>query len=266
MNRHLPHVAVAFAAALVMAVSFGCDTSPLRSGPERSVRAAALPVAARRAAADTPPRAPAARIYPLTTEGSDRFTVTPAATRTTVAAVKGNTGGNTRLVWVPPKGDVSTDQQVCATWVAWSGLAQPGLALRVRGDGWRVRAVTVTGNIVWGARFGFNVHEWDTATWNPGGLPVTYAGGAELSRTFGPANGLVSLPWRICARVKGQMLDFKVWPLSRPEPKWGDTRYGRRFKLRPQAVYPGRAGWYAGHLRPGDRLTIEDQVTAKLGR
>ena len=248
------------ALALALA-SFGCDVG---GGGGSGVGAAVLPgtraAGARPAAARSHP-APKARTYPLTTDGRDRFYVAPIGERTTVRADALNVGSNTRMVWVTAGGEVSTDQQVCATWVAWTGLSQAGVALRVRGDGARVRAITVTGNIVWGARFGFNVHVWDTATHPKGTVPVTYAGGADLSRTFGPANGLMKLPWRICARVTGRMLDFKVWPVAKPEPRWGDTRYGRRFRLPASATYPGRPGWYAGHLRPVDQLVIEDQVT-----
>jgi len=261
------------ALTVVAGASFGCEQRPAdppatkaasqaTTAPEPLVTAIARLVSTTRQARSA--EAPQARVYPLTTDGHDRFVVRPEGADTLVQAASANTGGNTRLVWVPPAGEVSVDQQVCATWDAWSGLAQPGLALRVRGDGWRVRAITVTGNIVWGARFGFNVHQWDTSIHTKSGVPVVYAGGADLSRTFGPANGLVALPWHICARVQGRLLDFKVWPSSRAEPKWGDTRYGRRFELSATAVYPGRAGWYAGHLRPGDRLLISDQVTKNL--
>lgn len=258
-------VLAALGGAMVMAVaSFGCD---LGGGGSGGVGAAVLPVtpaaSARTAVARSNP-APAGRIYPLTTDGRDRFYLAPIGERTTVRADAANIGSNTRIAWVPPRGDVSVDQQSCATWVSWTGLTQAGVALRVRGDGSRVRAVTVTGNIVWGARFGFNVHVWDTARHPRGAVPVTYAGGADLSRTFGPANGLMKLPWRICARVKGRMLDFKVWPVAAKEPRWGDTRFGRRFQLPATATYEGRAGWYAGHLRPGDRLVIQDQVTTTL--
>ena len=261
--------------SLVASALVGCDERPVArhhtaaasqttTVPEPLVTAIARLVSTTHQARAV--EAPRARLYPLTSEGRDRFVVRPEGADTLVQAAPTNTGGNTRVVWVPPTGEVSIDQQVCATWDAWSGLAQPGLALRVRGDGPRVRALTVTGNIVWGARFGFNVHQWDTSYRTKSGVPVIYAGGADLSHTFGPANGLVALPWHICARVSGRILDFKVWPSSRAEPLWGDTRYGRRFQLSASAVYPGRAGWYAGHLRPGDRLVISDQATKTLTR
>ena len=252
---------------MVMAVaSFGCDLGGAGGGTG-AVGAGVLSGSSAASARAAEPRtnpAPRARTYPLTTDGRDRLFVAPIGERSTVRADATNIGSNTRIVWVAAGGEVATDQQTCATWVSWTGLAQAGLALRVRGDGARVRAVTVTGNIVWGARFGFNVHVWDTARFPRAAVPVTYAGGADLSRTFGPAAGLMKLPWRICARVRGRVLDFKVWPVAAEEPRWGDTRFGRRFQLPASASYEGRAGWYAGHLRPGDRLVIEDQVTTTL--
>ncbi len=205
------------------------------------------------------------RTYLLTGEAYDHYLLDTDGESSSVVAAATNVGGNTRLIWANLDAPVQVDGQVCADWDGFSGLAQPGLALRVRRDGTRTRAITVTDNIFWGARFGFNVHLWDTGSPIPGALPVQVVGGADLSATFGPAGALQPLPWRVCARVKGRIMDIKAWPLRIAEPLWGDVRYGRRFQLPVAAVYEGRAGWYAGHLRPGDELDLSAQQVRPLG-
>ncbi len=270
----MPPRRAALAVAVVVALgaaAVGCEEKPAKVVPAAKPRAAAEAVVSRAASDRTSigplilplgPRSSAPlRTYLLTGEGFDHYLLKTDGTASEVEAADSNRGGNTRLVWANLDDPVANDLRVCATWERFTGLAQPGLALRVRRDGNRTRAITVTDNIFWGARFGFNVHVWDTGSGLrlPGVLPVTAVGGADLSATFGQAGSLIDLPWRVCARVKGRTLDIKVWPLSGPEPEWGDVRYGRRFRLSMAAVYPGRAGFYAGHLRPGDEVVLSDQ-------
>lgn len=260
----------------VGAAAVGCDERPSRpstapaprTGAQSVVRAATVEsVPVQTLSLPLGPRSTGpVRSYLLTGEAFDHYLVETDGTASEVVAAKSNVGGNTRLLWANLADPVANDLRVCATWERFTGLAQPGLGLRVRRDGNRTRAITVTDNIFWGARFGFNVHVWDTgqASWVPGRLPVVPVGGADLSATFGSAGSLIDLPWRVCARVKGRTLDIKVWPLADAEPEWGDVRYGRRFRLPMSAVYPGRAGWYAGHLRPGDDIVLSDQQVLEV--
>ena len=77
-----------------------------------------------------------------------------------------------------------------------------------------------------------------------------------LSNSFGPTvYQTPPLPWRLCARVVGPTLQFKAWSLAidPTEPEWTDPGYGAGFVLPPEWVYPGRAGWYVGHLVSGDQ-------------
>ena len=123
------------------------------------------------------------------------------------------------------------------------------MALRVRSAPGGAQAITVTNNIMWGARNGWNVHLWS-------GARGDLIGQIVLTHSFGPTvYQTPPLPWRLCARVVGPTLQFKAWSLAidPTEPEWTDPGYGAGFVLPPEWVYPGRAGWYVGHLVSGDQ-------------
>lgn len=161
-----------------------------------------------------------------------------------------NNGGNLRSVWWFEGERPTVDEESCATWSEYSGpIVQAGVALRVRRVGSYTQAITVTNNIMWGARNGWNVHLWK------GGTHGELIGQAVLSHSFGSSVFTQPpLPWRLCARVVGTTLQFKAWSLAThaEEPAWTDPGFGTSFVLPRGWVYPGYAGWYVGHLRPGD--------------
>lgn len=72
-----------------------------------------------------------------------------------------------------------------------------------------------------------------------------------LGRELGPRRVMVPLPWRACARVEGALVTLKVWPAAVPEPRWDDPKHTGTVRLPDGWEYPGRAGWYVGHLEPG---------------
>jgi hypothetical protein len=159
-----------------------------------------------------------------------------------------NRDRNTRLVVFPPDAPESVDQEACATWAAQTGhTTQQGIALRIRHDGDRWRAITVTKNVWMGAPWNFNVHTWDS---NDGGS-WHLRGRVLLERGLGPHEEMVPMPWRACARVEGRVLTLKVWPVMVPEPSWSDPRHTGTVVLPEGWEEPGRAGWYVGHLEPG---------------
>ena len=123
-------------------------------------------------------------------------------------ALPTNTGGNLRSLFWPDKAPVVADSQTCALWTSQSdGLVQQGAALRIRqSNTGRVRAITVTKNIFLGASWIFNFHTWDTArpgVFEPFGEPKKIP---ALVGTGAPA----PLPWQFCARIVGQVIEFKV--------------------------------------------------------
>ncbi|HYI62844.1 MAG TPA: DUF4214 domain-containing protein [Acidimicrobiales bacterium] len=161
-----------------------------------------------------------------------------------------NVSGNLRMVWWPARAPASVDSEACSTWARWqTAVGQPGIALRARRDGARERVITVTNNILFAGRWGWNTHLWEK------GRPARLIGSVTLHEVFGSRpQDVPPLPWRLCARAVGATVQFKAWPLSAgaTEPAWGDARYGSSVVVPPDWVFPGRSGWYIGHLAPGE--------------
>lgn len=181
----------------------------------------------------------------VTRDGSDRYSFASAPGAMDVSAPGQNTGGNLRSLFWPDEAPVVADSQTCAVWTSQrGGLVQQGAALRIRqSDTGRVRAITVTKNIVYGANWIFNFHTWDTA--RPGVFQPF--GSKEVRALVGP-RGLAPLPWRFCARIIGQVIEFKVWTNAMAEPAWGDPTWGGRATIPTGWSTAGTTGWYAGHL------------------
>jgi len=202
------------------------------------------------------PTEAALRASVLTPDGNDGSSIVGATDAVTMTANPGNTGGNLRtLVW-PEHAPTARDETVCATWQeASSHVVQEGLALRIApGAAGQLAAITVTKNVYGGAEWWFNVHVWHGA-----GLGDQIAG-VDLSRVFAPGDHKVvrALPWRVCARTRGDELELLAWPLTEPTPRWGDPTHGGRVHLPPSAPRTGVAGWYVGHLHAGMHATYGD--------
>lgn len=205
----------------------------------------------------------------LTTDGWDSYQyLVPgpgsdpsAATAVEVLAPQANQGVNLRAVGWLGEGVLATDALSCVTWTEGTGsIAQAGVALRVRSAPGGPEAITVTNNILWGARNGWNVHVWS------GGVGQV-VGQVVLSHSFGSTPGQQPLlPWRLCARTVGATVQFKAWSLAvdPAEPEWGDPGYGGSFALPARWVYAGRVGWYVGHLGPGERASFGDLDVKEL--
>ena len=190
----------------------------------------------------------------LTPQGFDRYRYDAAQNRVVVSAPQSNRGANLRSVWWSNDDPPVVDAQSCVTWSSFDGpLVQAGIALRVRQEGDRTVALTVTNNVWAGARAGWNVHAW-SGDWETSRL----LGQALLTEAFGESVFQEPpLPWRICARTVGATLEFKAWSLrEHADVAWGDPRYGTAILLPDDVVRAGRAGWYVGHLGGGDRSTF----------
>ncbi|MBK5288774.1 MAG: hypothetical protein JJE46_09930 [Acidimicrobiia bacterium] len=82
----------------------------------------------------------------------------------TARAGTDNVSGNTRVVFTHPADPATTDSQTCGTWSSDAGsFDQEGAALRVHTVDGGVKAITVTKNVVFGAKWIFNLHVWDTS-------------------------------------------------------------------------------------------------------
>ena len=88
----------------------------------------------------------------LTTDGSDAYGSTSTPTGMVTSAPTSNTGANLRMVGFKKESPTSVNQEACATWTEGdAGISQPGVALRIAAAPSRVRAITVTNNILYGA-------------------------------------------------------------------------------------------------------------------
>lgn len=209
----------------------------------------------------------------LTVEGSDSYSWLPTAPETStgnrlvVHAAGTNQGTNLRSVWWAADETVSRDQQSCVTWRRNTGVeVQPGVALRIRSsgdsEGSEVRAITISNNVWVGNRAAWNIHTWVASRGQPAERELV--GQLRFIAALGqnPLD-LPPLPWRICGRAVGSTVAVKVWALrsGRPEPSWGDIRYGAVFALPVGWDAPGRPGGYTGHLEPGSEIEFSAETT-----
>ena len=192
----------------------------------------------------------------LTPDGTDRDTITSTDDALRAQALPTNAGTNLRVVFWPKGVDRATDGESCARWSGRTGaLTQQGAALRVVRSGTRVRAVTITQNILYGARWNFNVHVWDPAA-DP---PLRKVGDVSLTELFRETG--IEGDVEVCARTLGDRAEVKVWRPWQAEPAWGDPHHGGAVAL-PRAVrFAGQAGWYVGHLGADEHADFSDLST-----
>lgn len=176
-----------------------------------------------------------------------------------VVAGTSNTGGNSRTVFTRRSDSPGRDHEVCVRFRHSGGMAQEGVAFRVRNDGGRVRAVTVTKNIFSSANWVFNVHTWDTA--RPGVFRL------QESLDMSPAVGRRMQgheTWNLCGRAVGTRVDVRVWRQGGAEPGW-DHPTVRSTRIPGDFTAPGMPGWYAGHVERGHWTDLSAMSSTLLG-
>lgn len=179
----------------------------------------------------------------FTADGADVLNVAGDYVQVDVTAPSTNTSGNSRVGWIVDTGDF-TYNEVCATWTSHTGVIdQPGLIVHFDGT----HAVTMTQNVWFVDRSGFNFHVWDLSR------PLD-DGRLTLIGSFKPTSvdGAV-WPIRACLRAVGPYLDGKVWSAYQPEPEYGDPAASGGALIVDR---PGRGGWYAGHVDPNQSMTM----------
>jgi hypothetical protein len=183
------------------------------------------------------------------------------ATSLRVSAPWQNSAANgTRVLLDQIDTPLSNDQTSCAT--AWSDggwPSQEGVAARILIQGDRTRAVTVIKNVWAQATSVYVVHHWDTSHPEVFGQLATFdmSGVVGAGDSVSPASAR-----RLCLRVRGSVLSFKVWRSSEPEPTWNDADHVRSVVLPESARHSGRPGWYAGHLPPGSHQEVTQLWTS----
>jgi hypothetical protein len=194
----------------------------------------------------------------LTPDGTDEYVIDSSGVKLQAVALPTNMGGNLRTAFWPAAAPSVLDSQSCATWVSQpsAGNTQQGAALRVTTDSTgATRAITVTKNIFYGFITFFNVHVVDTSK-----SPVlTRVGQVD----FGEALGGKPFPWHVCAQVVGTTVAMKVWTGTEAEPAWDDAVHARSVTVPEAFVYPGKAGWYIGHLPADGSADFTDLKTWK---
>lgn len=263
-------VAAVIAAGALAACGGTTSESPATSAP----RATSDPPATSTTPSTSPPSTPVPTARPghtlgvLTADGSPVYRVAATGRVLQVTApgpVAGEpTSGNLRMAIVANAADVSVDQRSCVSWGALRGAwDQPGVALRVRTDGQRTQAIVVTNNVMYAARWAFNVHLADSAA----DTPMQLIGNFDLAPAMAnPSGGLATYPWRLCARVRGTTLELKAWSLvdTPTEPAWDDPAHTATVEVPAAWVVAGRPGLYVGHLATGTTLDLTDPATADL--
>ncbi len=198
----------------------------------------------------------------LTADPDDDYGITVHDDATTITARPTNTaGGNTRVAFWPAGAPQVRDQQSCVSWFEGSHGTQQGVALRVRSALGHTSAITVTKNVWAGFYWVLNVHLMDNGnTEQPYILIAQFRVNGALVRNQAEAPG----PWRLCARVVGDVLSAKAWAGDESEPAWDDTVHGGSVTVPPEWDAPGAAGWYIGHLAPGASTTYTDRAVLDL--
>lgn len=186
----------------------------------------------------------------LTPDGNDKYTIKNYNGNMFMEAPTTNTGGNLRQVIWPRNMKDYKNSQSCATWVGSThDRTQQGIALRIRKDDDRVRAITVTKNVIYGVYWVFNIHTWDSAS----DKPFTQIGQFNMSEVMLNEVGKMEyMPWRVCARAVGDTFSFKIsFPMQAGSTSWSDDKYTKSVQIPEDYIYAGQSGWYVGHVPAG---------------
>lgn len=226
--------------------------------------AAVTAVAALTGCNEIAPLDPGLRAAFITVDADDDFGIAVDGDVTTVTAAPTNTDANTRLVLWRSSTPRTADQRSCVSWTeegtAADHAVQPGVALRIRSSAGRTQAIVVTKNVFHYGFWTYDVHLMDSAAEQP----FVLIGRVNLIDVVLRSGVLAPSPWRLCAQVVGDALSMKLWPGDVDEPAWSDGVHGAGLVLPPGWDEPGAAGWYAGHVGPGQALELTDPTVTQL--
>ncbi|HUS26273.1 MAG TPA: hypothetical protein VMY99_02920 [Nevskiaceae bacterium] len=192
----------------------------------------------------------------LTPDQGDYYTLAKSKGVATMQAPATNVGGNYREVFWPANTPRVANSQVCATWTSESASSiQEGLAVRIVDGPTSTRAITVTKNVIYGIYWVFNVHTWDSSL----AQPFTQVAQFDMANVVIKNGAFAPFPWRACAQITGQTLQFKIWlPNQEAEPAWNDAVHTGTATIPADYSAAGRTGWYVGHIPPGGKATYNN--------
>ncbi|MGP0029807.1 MAG: hypothetical protein ACLPVF_04800 [Acidimicrobiales bacterium] len=158
---------------------------------------------------------------------------------------------------------VARDEQSCSTWDASPGHTQQGEVLNVtQNANGVVHGIAVVDNVFGGAKWFFNIY---SITGDPDNPIGDIKEGYDLSSVVGGESGpYAALPWHECARTFEGRVQFVVWTGTNPKPAYGTPRAGGSVAIPPGYGGPGRAGWFVGHIDPGETAEVSDLTTTGL--
>jgi hypothetical protein len=200
----------------------------------------------------------------VTPIGAERYVFAPSPGSVVVSSPTTNTSGNLRMLFRAPDVPVATDEIGCMGIAAQTAAYnQQGVALRIRTISGRTQAILITKNIFPSTKTLLNVHVFDSTA----ASTLTQIAGFDYTAIFGnyypdasdptwrPAS---PLPWNVCARVNGSTVQVKAWRGDENQPAWDALEAHNRTVALPGSgwTYAGQAGWFVGHLSPGDRTTF----------
>lgn len=193
----------------------------------------------------------------LTSAGGPDYVWTDSPGRAVATGPADLTDLNRRILTWPADAPLVQDGEACVTLPDQTATpAQQGVALRIRDEAGRLRAITVTKNI-YGWPWYFNLHTWDTS--RVGSAFVAFGQYDMRAVLLDSLGQLRPPPWHLCAKVVGRKLTFTVWAAgARPAE---DAVNSRTVDVPTGWVTPGAVGWYLGHLRPGMVATLDELVT-----
>lgn len=190
----------------------------------------------------------------VTAHGHDAFRLTahPRFGVVSIAPSAGNRNDGPRNVFWRRAQNSSVNQESCATWAQQSSPnIQQGMALRINTADNRLRAIVLTKNVFPQPTGTFNLYvidrDYGTGVYQSLGLTAF-----DTSATFQPDGAMLALPWRVCAKVQGDLFTFKAWPITESEPPYGDGVHGGSYTIPSAWTYAGAAGHYIAHVNSAD--------------
>jgi hypothetical protein len=185
-----------------------------------------------------------------------------SGTEVSVTPLPGANGNEREAFWFS-NSPVAQNEQSCSTWDADPGFSQLGEMLHMtRSASGAVRGIAVVDN-VWGkAKWLFNVY---AIPGNRKSQIKSIKEGFDLSSVVGGKGDLSApLPWHECARTFDGQIQFVVWTGTNPQPAYGTPGTGGSVAIPSAYANPGIAGWYDGHVVPGETARVSSLTSTTL--
>lgn len=163
--------------------------------------------------------------------------------------------GQTRRIFIGSGGDTLLVVPSFDTVDTWVG-PEAGDAYRI----WcrRIRAITITQNVVFNAHALLNVNLWEGSRYINIGL-------LDASSYLKPGGVYRQFPWNVKTLVVGRTVYVGVWITGDAEPTYGvDGDQMATITIPEGFDEPGMSGLYVGHLAEADWVSFDNLSVLKL--